>query len=207
MITRPQITAIIALCVALWTGLLALRGVPLSAQMLVPFGTVVGAVSIALIIFDAWAWRLPIFRGWLIKRPVLQGTWRTELQSDWLNPETGGGVPLINCFTVIRQTASKLSIRLITAESKSETVSAGIEVCADGTFEVSCNYRNKPKSLYRYRSEVHYGSMLLSAESATPNRLEGEYWTDRKTTGSLVLSDRKSKTPMTYDEALTLFNT
>lgn len=205
MLTRPQISAFLALSLGFWIGLLALRGVPLSWEMLLPFGSVVGAVSIVLLIFDAWAWKLPIFRGWLIKRPFLNGTWKTELQSDWVNPETGKGVALIHCFMVIRQTSSKLSIRLITPESNSETVSAGVEVCSDGTFEISCTYRNKPKSMYRYRSEVHYGAMLFSAENATPIRLEGEYWTDRKTTGSIVLSDRNPRTPMTYDEARELF--
>ena len=106
---------------------------------------------------------------------------------------------------IVRQTASKLSLRLVTAESNSETVSAGIEVCNDGTFEASCTYRNKPKSMYRYRSEVHYGAMLLAVDSATPSRLEGEYWTDRKTTGSVTLSDRVNQTAMTFEEARALF--
>jgi len=205
MLTRIQISAFLALSVAFWIALLAVRGVPLSWEMLVPFGTVVGAVSGVLLIFDLWAWRLPIFRGWLIKRPGLHGTWKTELQSDWINPETKQSIPPIPCYAVFRQTASKLSIRLITPESKSETVSAGIETCSDGTFEVSCAYRNKPKSMFRHRSEVHYGAMLLEVESATPTAIEGEYWTDRKTTGSLSLSNRRDGTPMTYREAEALY--
>jgi hypothetical protein len=60
--------------------------------------------------------------------------------------------------------------------------------------------------MYRYRSEVHYGAMLLNAENAAPRRMEGEYWTDRKTTGSIELTDRKGKTPSTFDEAQALFS-
>ncbi|MBX7500646.1 hypothetical protein K3181_04250 [Qipengyuania sp. YG27] len=205
MMTRPQITAFLTLSVTFWVGLLALKGTPLSWEMLAPFGTVVGAVSGVMLLFDAWAWKLPIFRGWLIKRPYVHGTWKVELQSDWVNPETNEGVPTIHCFLVVRQTASQISLRLITEESSSETVSAGVEACSDGTFEISCAYRNKPKSMYRYRSQIHYGAMLLSVESATPTRLEGEYWTDRKTTGSVTLTDRKSKTPMTFNEAQALY--
>lgn len=206
MMTRPQITAFLALSAMFWIVVLAISGSPISWQMLAPFGMVVGAVSLVMLIFDAWAWQLPIFRGWLIKRPYIHGTWKTELQSDWINPETGGGLPVIHCFLVVRQTASKLSLRLVTPESSSETVSAGIEACSDGTFEISCAYRNKPKSIFRCRSEVHYGAMLLGAESAAPTRMEGEYWTDRKTTGSIVLTNRKGKTPLTFDEAQSLYS-
>lgn len=203
--TRNQITAFLALAVLYWIGLLALRGVALSWEMLLPFSGVVAAVSLTLLLFDSWAWKLPIFQGWLIKRPILHGTWKTELQSDWIDPATGTNIPPINCYIIFRQTASLLSIRLVTPESRSESVSAGIEVCVDGTFEVNCSYRNKPKALYRHRSEVHYGAMLLAADSPTPIRLEGEYWTDRKTSGSAVLTDRKSKTVMTFEEAQALF--
>ena len=106
---------------------------------------------------------------------------------------------------VVKQTASSLSFRLITEESRSETVSAGIETCPDGTFEITCTYRNKPKAAYRHRSEVHYGSMLLIAEGQVPAALHGEYWTDRKTSGTVALTDRRSGACITYDEARQLF--
>lgn len=205
MLTRIQISAFLGLSVALWAGMLAARGIPLSWELLGPFSGVVGGVSLILLIFDAWAWKLPIFRGWLINRPILMGTWSTELQSNWINPDTNAGIAPIQCFMVIRQTASKLSIRLVTSESTSETVSAGIEICTDGTYEISCTYRNKPRSAFRHRSQVHYGAMLLNAEGARPTRLEGEYWTDRNTLGSVILIERKKGAPMTFEEASSLF--
>lgn len=203
--TRIQITAFLGLSVAYWVALLAIRGMPLSWEMLIPFSGVVGAVSITLLIFDIWAWKLPLFRGWLVKRPILHGTWKTELQSDWKDPATGEGIGPIYCFTVVRQSASKLSIRLITRESKSETVSAAIEECSDGTFDINYSYRNRPKSEYRHRSEVHYGAMLLHADVLTPIRLEGEYWTDRKTTGSVILTEPLSSTCGSFEEAEGLY--
>lgn len=199
--SRTQISAFLGLSVAFWIVMLWWRNVPLSMEMLGPFGAVVGAVSAVLLIFEKWAWHWPIFRGWLVQRPFVAGTWTVELKSDWINPETGQGVPPINCFMAVRQTWSTLSLRLLTAESRSETVSAGIECCRDGTFEISCAYRNKPRSEYRHKSEVHYGAMLLVADGAKPNRLEGDYWTDRKTTGSLVLTGRRSGVWTTYEEA------
>lgn len=207
MLTGNQIRAFLGLSVAFWIGLLWLRGIPLSWDMLVPFSSVVGGVSLVLLAFDRWIWHWPIFTGWLVNRPYLHGTWQVRLQSSWINPDTKAGIPPIECFMVVRQTHSSASFRLITAESKSETVSSGVEVCKDGTFEITCAYRNRPRSEFRHRSEVHYGAMLLAAESSRPEVVEGEYWTDRKTTGTVTMRSRKRGSPMTFAEANKLFAT
>lgn len=205
MLTRTQITAFLALSVTFWTGMLLLRGVALTGEMLVPFSSVVAAVSACLFVFDRWIWHWPIFRGWLIKRPNLHGTWQAELNSDWINPETQAAIPPIRGFMVVRQTASALHFRLLTEESRSDTVSSGIEPCRDDTFEISCAYRNKPRALFRHRSEVHYGAMLLAADSYSPTRIEGEYWTDRKTTGAVTLTDKRRTLCATFEDARKTF--
>lgn len=206
MLTRTHVSALVALSVLYWVLVLLVRGVPVGPEMLMPFGAVVGAVSVTLLVFDRWLWHWPIFRGWLINRPFLRGTWRAELISGWIDPTTGKATPPIHAFMVVRQTASTLSFRLITQESRSETVSAGVEPCKDGAFEITCAYRNKPKATYRHRSEVHYGAMLLEADTASPVRLEGEYWTDRKTTGTVSLTDRRKTICMTIEEAEHVFS-
>lgn len=205
MLTRNQISVFLALSVAFWVVLLRWRGVPVTKEMLLPFSGVVGAVSLVLLIFDRWAWHWILFRGWLVKKPYVHGTWRAELLSDWIDPATQRPIGLISGYMVIRQTFSTLTLRLLTKESRSESVSSGIEVCPDGTFEINSAYRNKPKAAYRHRSEVHYGALLLQADTAMPDTLEGEYWTDRKSLGSISLSDHKSKICGTYHEAERLF--
>lgn len=205
MLTRTQITAFLALSVTFWVAMLLLRGIAVTTAMLMPFSTVVAAVSACLFTFDRWVWHWPIFRGWLIKRPYLHGTWQAEVNSDWVNPETQTPIAPIVAFMVVRQTASSLNFRLITAESRSDTVSSGIEPCRDGTFEISCAYRNKPRAQFRHRSEVHYGAMLLSADAYTPVRLEGEYWTDRKTTGAVTLTNRQKILCATFEDARNTF--
>lgn len=206
MMTRIQIVAFLGLSVAFWMILLAIRGMPLSWEMLLPFSAVVGAVSTTLLVFDAWAWKLPIFRGWLVKRPVIHGTWKAILQSDWINPQTNEGIGPIDGFVVVRQSASKLSIQLFTKESRSTSVSSAIDECYDGTFNINCTYCNHPKSEHRDRSEVHYGAMLLFVDNANPERVEGEYWTDRKTNGSIALIERSKQTCATFTEAQQIFN-
>lgn len=205
MMSRNQISAFVALSVAFWVGFLLWRGVPVTKEMLLPFSGVVGAVSLVLLVFDRWAWHWILFRGWLVKRPFVHGTWRAELVSDWIDPATQSPGPPIAGYMVIRQTLSTLSLRLMTAESRSETVSSGIEACPDGTFEINSAYRNKPKAPYRHRSEVHYGALLLLADTATPDTLEGDYWTDRKSLGGIALSDRRSKICASFVDAEQLY--
>ena len=205
MLTRNQITAFLALSILYWVALLLIKGTPVTVELLLPFGTVVTCVSLSLLAFDRWLWKLSLFRGWLIKRPVLGGVWRAEIRSDWISTETGKTLPPIPCYMVVRQTASALTFRLITRESRSETVSAGIEDCADGTYEVNCAYRNRPRAEFRHRSEVHYGAFLLTAEGLRPAHLEGDYWTDRKTIGTLSLIERKAGTCIGFEECERLF--
>src|SRR6266516_3330076 len=40
--------------------------------------------------FTRWLWRLPIFRGWLVPLPDIQGTWEGTLQTTWRKLETEG---------------------------------------------------------------------------------------------------------------------
>jgi hypothetical protein len=47
-------------------------------------------------------------------------------------------------------------------------------------------YTNTPRVLVRDRSTVHNGAATLRVSMAPELRLEGEYWTNRKTTGEMV---------------------
>lgn len=205
MLTRNQIATFLGLSAVYWMLFLLVRGVPVTVDLLLPFGVVVGAVSITLGIFNRWAWHWRIFNGWLVNRPYVQGTWKVTLKSDWKNPESGEQISPIDAFLVIRQTGSDISLRLFTTESRSETVSSGIETCKDGTFEISCTYRNKPGAEFRHRSEVHYGAMILFVDQKSPGSVEGDYWTDRKTTGTVLLTERKAKLAASYRDAEELF--
>jgi hypothetical protein len=77
---------------------------------------------------------MPIFKGWLVNQPNLQGTWKVLLKSDWVNPETKQQVASIECIMTIRQTYSRFSARLFTRESSSYLVAHKIEQQNDGIF-------------------------------------------------------------------------
>lgn len=140
------------------------------------------------IIFTKWLWRWKFLQGWLIKIPDLQGTWRGELKSDWINPETGKGIDPIPMVLVIRQTFSHIKCTLMTKESTSYSTTADINVVPNGEdLYLTYNYTNRPKATIRDRSAIHDGASILKIISKPNKCLEGEYWTSRKTRGDMAL--------------------
>jgi hypothetical protein len=141
------------------------------------------------IIFTKWLWRWKLLQGWLIKIPDLQGTWRGELKSDWINPETGKGIDPIPMVLVIRQTFSHIKCTLMTKESTSYSTTADINVVPNGEdLYLTYNYTNRPKATIRDRSAIHDGASILKIISKPNKCLEGEYWTSRRTRGEMTLT-------------------
>lgn len=128
MLTRLHISSFIALTIGVWLLALWAQGMPvLSAEFVKPFSLVVGAITLVVTLFNKYLWPLKIFRGWYVKRPDLRGTWKVELKSSWINPETGEGIAPIIGYAVIRQTLTSLSFRLMTKESRSVLVAYSID--------------------------------------------------------------------------------
>ena len=148
------------------------------------------------IVFTKWIWRWKIFQRWLIKIPDLQGTWRGELKSDWIDPATGKNVTPIPIVLVVRQTFSSISCMLMTEESISYSTTANINYISGGEdLYLTYNYTNRPKMTIRDRSAIHDGAAILKIIKTPFFSLEGEYWTSRKTRGEMVLIF-KSKSPL-----------
>lgn len=157
-------------------------------------------VLFAVFIFDAWLWRLPVWRGWLVKRPSIAGTWRVTLQSHWIDPATGKGIGPIEGFMVVRQSLSTLYMRQFTRESTSELLGTEVVCSIDGFYCVSGVYRNVPKYDFRHRSEIHHGALWLEVEDPD-KKMTGHYWTDRNSAGTMVLTDRRPRKKASFDAA------
>jgi hypothetical protein len=58
------------------------------------------------------------------------------------------------------------------------------------------------------RSEMHQGALILDTHGspAKPETLTGEYWTDRKTTGSMSFTNRVPIISTHFDDAKNLFS-
>lgn len=161
MPTRIQLSVLLICAVLVWAGLLAIQGADVSISMLKPFGSVVGFLVLVLVIFDIWAWKWCVWRGWLVKVPNLNGTWKGSVESKWVNPATGTTPERIEAYYVVRQNYSRLSIRLLTAESDSELVTGNICRNEDGTFNVVGVFRNSSRMSQRSKSPIHYGGIVL----------------------------------------------
>jgi hypothetical protein len=186
------VKAIIYTAVAVWAIVLLVSGQKLSSDLLRPLSTVTSVVVLLSIAFELWLWRLPFLHRWLVKRPVIEGTWRAELRSNWKDA-TGATIPAVEGYVVIRQTLLNLSLRLLTKESSSHLVGTEIICSVDGLYCVSGVYRNEPRYQDRSHSEIHYGAVWLQVVDTPAQMLEGHYWTDRNTAGEMKLTDRQRK--------------
>lgn len=193
MITRVQLSALIAIAFVLWYVLLIVNGLTPSIEWFKPYSMVIGLLGIILIVFERWAWKLPILHDWFVPRPNLSGTWEVTLQSGWGDKKGKQRASPIHGYMTVRQTYSTLSMHLMTEESSSEFIASSVVRSDDGTYQVAALYRNTPKVLIQDRSRIHHGGMLLRVLGNPPYSLEGYYWTDRDTQGEMRLSNRRTQ--------------
>ncbi len=207
MLTRLHISSFIGLTIIVWLFALWAQGTPvLSVSFVKPFSVVVGAITFVVTIFNKYAWSWRIFKGWYVNRPDIRGTWKVELKSNWVNLVTNEVIPPIIAYAVVRQTLTFLSVRLMTDESRSKLIAYSIEKEEDGLFRLAAIYRNEPNiELQGDRSEIHHGSLSLDIHGSPVVSMEGHYWTDRATKGSVKFTDRKSMLYDTYEQAALSF--
>ncbi|WP_370169360.1 hypothetical protein [Bradyrhizobium elkanii] len=62
---------------------------------------------------------------------------------------------------------------------------------ADGAYEVIGVYQSDPDILARGTdTEIHYGAFRYRVVGMPPKKMNGHYWTDRNTRGSIQLKKR-----------------
>jgi hypothetical protein len=181
--------------VAIWSGVLYLSGTGLSInwEAVKKIPDAVTVYVVLAFVFTKWLWRLPVFRGWLVPFPDLQGTWHGELKSTWKDTN-GTTIDPIPATLVIRQTFSSVSCALFTAESESYSAAAQISQDEEsGALYLNYNYSNRPKATIRNRSAIHDGAARLRIVENPERSLEGEYWTGRCTVGDMSFRFRSKE--------------
>jgi hypothetical protein len=206
MTSERYIKAIIYVAVLAWTIVLLINHEAIHSSWFQPLSTVTTVVLYAVLAFDLWLWKVPFLHGWFVKRPVIEGTWKVEIRSNWKNPATGSGISPVAGFMTVRQTFSTLSMRLLTAESSSELVGTEIVCSADGLYCISGVYRNEPRFQVRDRSPIHYGAVWLKIVDEPSKKLLGHYWTDRESAGEMELTDLRGKKFQDFQSAQAYFN-
>ena len=205
MRNERQLTVLVYWVAIVWAAASLVGGTVPTLELFKHVSTVAGVVVLSLAAFDKWLWHWPMLRGLLVRRPDLRGTWQVELRSAWRDPATGVETPPIEAYLVVSQTYSTLGMRLFTAESESRLRGAEILANEDETFDGVAVYQNEPKLEFRARSPIHQGALKLCIRGSPPTSLEGHYWTDRGTQGSMSMSKRRPKKFDSFEHAKAAF--
>lgn len=152
--------------------------------------------TIPVLLFLAWmfsifAWKWKILQGWLVPFPDLNGTWEGDIQTTWKNPETGevpGPIPVI---LTIKQSFTKISCVMRTAEMTSRSYLAGFWIDSDEQVRMlGYCYTSKPSTIVAERSQPHDGTIIFEIVGSPVSKLRGTYWNGRKSTGDVTLTFR-----------------
>jgi hypothetical protein len=165
------------------------------------------AVSVALVllaVWNRWGWRTGLAQRFTATPRNLSGTWRGTLTSEWIDPKTRKSPPPKPAFLVLRQSASSLSVTMLTDEMRSTSDMARVggpegEVC------LSYVYLSRPKSSVDKRSPIHQGTTMLDVVGRPATRLHGRYWTTRDSKGELDFDRRVARHADDYQSAEKLF--
>lgn len=193
--SRLHVTAFVLIAAFLWALALWVENIPITWALLRPFSMIVSSLVVLALAWDIVLWRHAWLHGWFVKRPDLRGSWRVELQSSYVNPETHLRVPLIVCYMSVKQTFSSLQMHLMTPESESWFIADHIRLSPNGVgFQIIGVYTNEPNVHLRHKriSEMHQGAIIIESHGPTlrPSTLTAKYWTDRQTTGTMDFNMR-----------------
>jgi hypothetical protein len=203
VITEVQFYVTLAVTILVWGLLLVIFGVPVDFAVLGPATNVPTIVLVILWAFNRWFWRYRWLHPWLVRTLDLQGTWKGRFESDYVPLGAGADALPVRgeAFLVVRQTFATINAKMVTRESRSETLVCKVVRCDDETSELVAIYSNTPRVSVRDRSEIHFGGFRLRVLGKRNPVLEGEYWTSRKTRGELVFRERNRQPVDDFERA------
>lgn len=192
---KPFLFILLVFSGLVWFGVATASG--LSMQNLFdfmrPIPKVVSADLLLIGVFMKWLWRWKRLQGWLIPFPDLNGTWQGYIQTNWKDAEGETPVPIPTMLTV-KQSFGRMSCVMRTGEMESHSFLEGFCIDKDAQVRRLCySYTSRPKAALRDRSTPHDGTMLFNIIGNPVHKLEGEYWTQRHTTGSITLTFRTAE--------------
>ena len=153
-----------------------------------PIPKVVTVDLILIGLFVKWVWRWKYLQGWLVPFPDLNGTWQGIIQTSWKDTDNISPGPISTILT-IKQTFGHISCVMRTGEMESHSYVEGFSLDPEKQIRKLCySYTSRPKTSVRDRSTPHDGTMLFNIIGKPVMKLEGEYWTQRKTTGTITLT-------------------
>lgn len=184
-IKRYVFAIIVVFLVGVVSSLLAFNTLGLSKGAWDIITTSISFTAIIVVLFVSWAWRWRIFRGWLVPIPNLNGKWEGSIKF-----KDNGENHTRKVFVDIKQTFLSIVVRFRSKESTSISICGSFNIDEKrGIKQLIYSYQNDPDANIRETSPVHYGTTKLDIGSDSKS-LIGEYWTSRKTMGTIVLKKK-----------------
>lgn len=154
-------------------------------------------------LFERWGWRWSRLHPQPVRTPFIRGTWQGQITSLWKDAEGVSPEPK-TVYLSVEQTLTTVFVCLMSNESSSEQVAGTIAKKASGQRFISATYINTPTTNRRDTSRIHYGGLLLTIFGSPATRLEGEYWTERNSKGSLVFRSYSPVLAGSFEDAARL---
>ena len=203
--TKTYIWVIVVSTIIIWMLVLLSFGIELkgSVEAIKKVPMVVTIEALLWLIFTQWGWKFKIFQSWLIVEPIIEGTWRGRLKTTWIDPATGESLNEIPIVLSIKQDFYNISCSIFTKESTSSSYSGKIYFDeSSGVKRFIYTYTNKPKVSVRDRSEFHDGTANLRIIGGSQTKMEGDYWTTRKSTGDVEVEFHSKKLVSSFSEVV-----
>jgi hypothetical protein len=205
MLSNLQSWTVVGIASVIWLALSIVGAVNGGPSVILALSDLIPVLLILTSAFERWGWRWGRLHPHVVGQPVVSGTWRGDLESFWTKPETGARPPVKTVYLTIRQTLSTVFVRLLTDESASDQMAGSVQKTSSGNWVISYTYANTPKLGLRKASPLHLGGAALTIYGEPPSRIEGEYWTDRDSKGTLTMTAHASAIAPGFAEAAALF--
>ncbi|MBQ6351149.1 MAG: hypothetical protein IJI42_09505 [Methanobrevibacter sp.] len=140
-------------------------------------GEAIGLMSLLMGLFNKTAWKWKYINKF-VDMPVLEKKYIGTFVSDWKDENKTYDASL-----EIKQTFLNVSIMFKSEESRSVSVVSTIDTISDSK-RIIYNYQNEPRAELAGRSTIHKGTVELWIEDS--GELVGNYYTNRKTSGSMI---------------------
>ena len=178
----------------IWFAFAFIRGVDqielIRLIQILPHVAFVDMILVGL--FIKWGWKSKYFKGWLVPFPDLNGTWQGIIQTNWKNPETNETPGPIPAILTIKQTFTYISCVMRTAEMTSYSFAEEFKLDKGRQIkQLVYTYSSKPLLSVADRSTQHDGSITFDIIGNPVEKLKGQYWTARETTGEITLTFRE----------------
>ncbi len=140
-------------------------------------GEAIGTSAIVMAVFNKWGWKWKPLNFLAGGMPVLEKKYKGKIRFIWEGKEQERDSQII-----IIQTFLKVVVKLGTAESSSNSITATI-IETNNENQLIYTYENTPRAELQNRSAIHYGTAMLKVDD--PKHLTGNYYTGRLSRGSM----------------------